>query len=119
MIKNAHGYTIMDEAVHGDPLAKRAIELFVEIYAAEVGNLALKCLPYGGIFIAGGIAPSAFTMMKENDRFYKAFIHKGRMEGLLAKIPIYIIRHENVGLLGSKVKAQMNLKKLYAPKSKL
>jgi len=110
--KNAHGYAIMDEAVHGDPLAKRAIELFVEIYGAEVGNFALKCLPYGGIFIAGGIAPSAFKMMKENDRFYKAFKDKGRMAGILAKIPIYIIRNENVGLLGSKVKAQMNLKRL-------
>jgi len=117
--KNAHGYAIMEEAVNGDALAKRAIELFVEIYGAEVGNMALKCLPYGGIFIAGGIAPSAFQMMKEHDRFYRAFKDKGRMEGILAKIPIYIIRHENAGLLGSKVKAQMNLKKLNASKSKL
>jgi glucokinase len=117
---NAHGQVIVAEAVHtGDPLAVRAIELFIDLYGAEVGNFALKTLPYGGIFVAGGIAPTAFRLMKEGDRFYKAFKDKGRMEKILAHIPIYVIRHENIGLLGAKVKAKMVTKKLSGSKSKL
>lgn len=113
--KNQHGQVINQAALAGDPLSTKAIELFIELYGAEAGNLALKTLPYGGIFIAGGIAPEAFPLMKEGDRFYKAFKDKGRMEKLLAKIPIYVIRHQNIGLLGAKVKGKMVTKKLATP----
>jgi len=109
---NAHGQVIVAEAMTGDPLAVRAVELFIDLYGAEVGNFALKTLPYGGIFVAGGIAPTTFRLMREGDRFYKAFKDKGRMEKILAQIPIYVIRHENIGLLGAKVKAKMVTKKL-------
>jgi len=117
--KNQHGMVINHAALAGDPLSTKAIELFIELYGAEVGNFALKTLPYGGIFVAGGIAPEAFPLMKEGDRFYKAFKDKGRMEKILAKIPIYVIRHQNIGLLGAKVKGRMVTKKLASPPSKL
>jgi len=118
--KNAQGSVITREAVNGDPLAVRTVELFIDLYGAEAGNLALKTLPYGGIFIAGGIAPTVFKLMQDNDRFYKSFKDKGRMEGLLSHIPIYVIRHENIGLLGAKWKAKNIAKKLSgASQSKL
>jgi len=54
-----------------------------------------------------------FKLMKDNDRFYKSYKDKGRMEGLLSHIPIYVIRPENeIGLLGSKWKAKTIAKKL-------
>jgi len=116
--KNQHATVIMNEALTGDPLALRTIELFIDIYGAEVGNFALKTLPYGGIFIAGGIAPAALKIIRDGDRFYKSFKDKGRMEKILEKIPLYVIHHDQVGLLGAKVKAKLNLKKI-GSKSKL
>jgi len=118
--KNAQGSVITRESVNGDPLAVRTVELFIDLYGAETGNFALKTLPYGGIFIAGGIAPTVFKLMKDNDRFYKSYKDKGRMEGLLSHIPIYVIRPENeIGLLGSKWKAKTIAKKLSGTQSKL
>jgi len=117
--KNSHGQVIVEGAHAGDILAVRAVELFLDLYGAEVGNFALKTLPYGGIFIAGGIAPKVLKLLQEEDRFLNAFKAKGRMEKVLAPIPIYVVQHERIGLLGAKVKAKMVLKKTGSGRSKL
>jgi glucokinase len=67
-------------------LCKQAIELFVKCYGAETGNLALKLLPFGGLFIAGGIAPKLKGFMLKNNLFYQHFVQKGRMQTLLEKV---------------------------------
>src|SRR5262245_49595949 len=65
-----------------DPLSERALGLFVELYGAEAGNVALKVMATGGVFIAGGIAPKILERMKDG-AFSKAFSDKGRLSRVL------------------------------------
>lgn len=83
-----------------DILCLKAIAMFVEAYGAAAGNLALKVLPFGGIYIAGGIAAKNLEAIKQGT-FLQAFIDKGRMGNLLKDIPIYVVLNPQVGLLGS------------------
>ncbi len=83
-----------------DKNCTHAIELFASIYGAEAGNLALKALPTGGLYIAGGIAPKLMEKLKDGT-FMKAFLSKGRLSGFLENIPVYIIRNTKAGLLGA------------------
>ena len=83
-----------------DSLCQKTIEMFLEAYGAETGNLALKILPYGGIYIAGGIAAKILPLIRESS-FLKVFKQKGRMAPLLAKIPLKIVLNYQVGLVGS------------------
>lgn len=87
-------------ANEGDPIARRALEMFVDCYGAEAGNLALKVLAVGGIYISGGIAAKNIERFTDG-RFLAAFRSKGRMETLLSGIPIALIVNPNVGLIGA------------------
>lgn len=86
--------------VHQDPMAMRALRLFVKIYGAAAGNLALTTLPYGGLYIVGGIAPKLLPQLTDG-RFMKAYSDKGRMSNLLGSIPIHIVLDTHIGLLGA------------------
>jgi glucokinase len=88
-----------------DPLAEHAIDLFLRIYGAQAGNLALSCLPRGGLFIAGGIAARILPRLRAGG-FMQAFHDKGRMSGLLAEIPVQVVLSPRVGLLGAARAAQ-------------
>jgi glucokinase len=83
-----------------DPLAEKALQIFVKTYGAEAGNLALKLLPYGGVYIAGGIAAKILPLMQDGT-FLKAFLSKGRMSSLLEDIPIHVVLNPYVGLIGA------------------
>ncbi|MEO1094101.1 MAG: glucokinase [Cyanobacteria bacterium J06638_28] len=83
-----------------DSLAVQTMKIFVSAYGAEAGNLALKLLPYGGLYVAGGIAAKNLTLMVA-DTFLDAFIDKGRMSKLLADIPVHIVLNPQVGLIGA------------------
>ncbi len=83
-----------------DALAVEALDLFVAVYGAEAGNLALKLLPRGGLYLAGGITPKILPRLKEG-RFLQAFRDKGRFAAMLEKIPVYAITNPRVGLLGA------------------
>ncbi|MEA5579039.1 glucokinase [Anabaena sp. UHCC 0451] len=87
-----------------DRLSEQTIQLFVEAYGAEAGNLALKLLPYGGLYIAGGIAPKILPLM-QNGSFMLSFTQKGRMRSLLEEIPVHIILNQQVGLIGAALSA--------------
>ena len=92
---------ISQTALHkSDALCEKTMQMFVEAYGAEVGNFALKLLPYGGIYIAGGIAAKILPLMQE-DRFLAALKQKGRMSTLLEQMPVHIVLNPQVGLLGS------------------
>lgn len=82
------------------PVCQKALEIFIDIYGAEAGNLALKFFAVGGFFIGGGIAPKILQEFK-NPRFMNAFSSKGRMEHILRSIPIKIILNEETALLGA------------------
>ena len=85
---------------NSDRLCQKTMEMFVEAYGAETGNLALKFLSYGGIYIAGGIAAKILPLMKK-ERFLSAFKEKGRMTPLMNKMPIHIVLNPQVGVIGS------------------
>jgi glucokinase len=85
-----------------DRLCEQTMQLFIEAYGAEAGNLALKLLPYGGLYVAGGIAPKILPLIQE-ERFLLNFSQKGRMRRLLEDIPVHIILNSQVGLIGAAV----------------
>ncbi|NJM71777.1 MAG: glucokinase [Scytonema sp. RU_4_4] len=85
-----------------DRLSEQTMQLFVEAYGAEAGNLALKLLPYGGLYVAGGIAPKILPLIQQ-DRFMLSFTQKGRMRHLLEDIPVYVVLNQEVGLIGAAI----------------
>lgn len=76
------------------------MKLFASAYGAESGNLALKVLATGGIYLGGGIAPKRLKTM-QNGFFMQAFLDKGRMSPLLQAIPVRIILDDSCALLGA------------------
>lgn len=85
-----------------DPLSEQAMELFVAAYGAEAGNLALKLLPYGGLYVAGGVAAKNLSLMQAGG-FLQAFGHKGRVSHLLDQVPVHIVLNPQVGLIGAAI----------------
>jgi glucokinase len=100
MEKKAPPLVISEYAVkHKDPACVRAIDLFLSLYGAESGNLALKVLSLGGFYIGGGIAPHLIDQMKTGS-FLPSFMNKGRFKSLLETIPIYVVLNDDASLLG-------------------
>jgi glucokinase len=83
-----------------DPLCIKTLELFCSIYGSEAGNLALKSLSLGGVYIGGGIAPKILPLLLESS-FMENFLDKGRFRTLLKNIPVKISLNENTALLGA------------------
>ncbi|OUL21277.1 glucokinase [Nostoc sp. T09] len=83
-----------------DYLCQQTMKLFVQAYGAEAGNLALKLLPYGGLYVAGGIAIKILPLMQQGN-FMQAFLDKGRMNSLLKQMPVHIVLNRKVGLIGA------------------
>lgn len=95
---------VLSEQAAVDPAAELALSLFVSAYGAEAGNLALKALPAGGLFVAGGIAPRMVPRLASG-AFMASFLAKGRLSSVLTPIPVAVVLHPNVGLLGARVQA--------------
>ena len=83
-----------------DVLCVDALTLFCRLYGAESGNLALKCLPYAGIYLAGGIGAKILPFLK-NGEFMQGFLAKGRYRSILQKISIKVCINPEVALLGA------------------
>ncbi len=83
-----------------DPLCAAALEMFVGIYGAEAGNLALKCLATGGVYIGGGIAPKILPALT-GGIFMGAYLDKGRFAALLKDIPVSVATNPQTALLGA------------------
>jgi glucokinase len=79
-----------------------ALEMFVDAYGAEAGNLALRFLATGGVFIGGGIAPKILPAITDG-RFMRAFREKAPFRPLLDAMPVKIILNPEIGLLGAAV----------------
>jgi glucokinase len=77
-----------------------ALDIFVSVYGAEAGNLALKVVATGGMFVGGGIAPKILRKLSSST-FIKAFTAKGRMGHLLQAIPVRVITNDKTALLGA------------------
>jgi glucokinase len=83
----------------GSEPASRALDLFATLYGAEAGNLALKTLAVGGVFVAGKIAASITPRL--DGSFVPAFVDKGRFGPLLAGITVAVVKRSDIGLVGS------------------
>ncbi|HEX8181296.1 MAG TPA: glucokinase [Pyrinomonadaceae bacterium] len=81
-------------------LAVKALDLFVAIYGAAAGNLALTFKSVGGLYIGGGIAPKIIEKLK-GGAFVNAFKDKGRMSGLVGSIPVHVILDDKTALYGA------------------
>ncbi|HQS59447.1 MAG: glucokinase [Gallionellales bacterium 35-53-114] len=88
-----------------ETIARMVVDLFLSIYGAFAGNMALATLPHGGIYITGGIAAKIAAQMQRG-QFLEAFWSKGRYEGLLITLPIHIVLNEKMGLMGASLLAQ-------------
>jgi glucokinase len=105
---------LLDEMAHDDPaaaisraglegkdsLSQQALDIFVSVYGAEAGNLALKTKATGGLYVAGGIAPKLLPILT-GPLFMKAFLEKGRMQPLMETMPVHIITNDKLALLGA------------------
>lgn len=96
-------------AMKQDPLAQAALDLFVKIYGAQAGNLALATGATGGVYVAGGIAPRILESLRAGS-FLSAFRGKGRMAEFMWRIPLRIIVSPSVGLRGALACAERLLK---------
>lgn len=81
--------------------AARALDLFARIYGAEAGNLALKTLSVGGVYVCGNIAAQLLPVL-EKGAFRAAFEDKGRFEPMMERIPVAVVLDSNIGLAGAK-----------------
>jgi glucokinase len=87
--------------------AARAVDLFARIYGAEAGNLALKTLATGGVFVAGGISANMVEVLARG-AFVEAFLDKGRFRATLEKVPVAVVMDAEIGLAGSRYHAALS-----------
>lgn len=95
----------ISKAATSDRLAGRTMEIFIDAYGAAAGNLALKLLPYGGLYVAGGVTAKNMPLIRDGS-FLSAFSHKGRMSPLLDKVPVHLVTNQSVGLIGAALRAE-------------
>jgi glucokinase len=92
---------ISQAALNGsDSIAVQALDLWLSVYGAEAGNLALKTMAVGGIYLGGGISPKILSKLAAST-FVNAFLEKGRLRPLLESIPVQVITNDKAGLLGA------------------
>ncbi len=95
------GTVISHSAIEGsDPVCVQALDLMVSAYGAEAGNLALKYLATGGVYVGGGIAPHILPKLRDGT-FLRAFTAKGRMSEMMRRIPVHVVLNERTALLGA------------------
>ncbi|HWB11341.1 MAG TPA: glucokinase [Pirellulales bacterium] len=101
-IEHGDAAAVISRAAQTDacPVCVEALRLFVSLYGAEAGNLALKLMATGGVYLGGGIAPKNLPAFRGGD-FLTAFSAKGRMRPMLEEIPLRVILSENAALLGA------------------
>jgi glucokinase len=86
------------------PACIETLQIWTETYAAEAGNMALRVLPFGGVFVAGGIALKILPKMKDGT-FVRVFSDKANLSQELARIPIYLVLDEAAPVLGAAYEA--------------
>lgn len=86
------------------PLCQLTLDVFISILGGEAGNLALKVLATGGVFIGGGIPLRIMARLANNPRFVNAFHGKGRVSDVLSQVPVHVIMHPRAALVGAAVR---------------
>lgn len=96
---------ITNAALSGrDEICDETLHWFVRLYGAEAGNLALKVMSRGGLYLGGGIAPKILPLLQDG-AFLDAFLNKGRMRPLLEAMPVRVILNDRTALFGAALHA--------------
>jgi glucokinase len=82
------------------PVCVETLDFWTDAFGAESGNLALRVLAYGGVYLAGGIAVKILPLLRKST-FCQAFVDKGQLSPILANIPIAVVLNEDAPLLGA------------------
>jgi glucokinase len=117
MERNSPPVAISQAALEGkSELCRMALDMFISILGAEAGNLALKMMATGGIYIGGGIAPKIAQRLTGRN-FVDAFLDKGRMRPVLEAVPVHVVMNDRTALLGAALyasrRASLNRGSLY------
>lgn len=87
---------------HKDHLCNLVVKKFSEILAVEVGNMALKTLPFGGIYLVGGVVNGIADYLEKDQFFLETMYQKGRLSETIRNVPVKIIKGDvELGILGS------------------
>ena len=100
-----------------DLLSQKTMEIFIRAYGSEAGNISLKFLPRGGLYIAGGVTAKNLELIKTGE-FMQAFTSKGRVSHLLDEVPVRVVLNQHVGLIGATIKATRIYKEAMAASAK-
>mmetsp|Transcript_44921 Transcript_44921/g.123116 ORF Transcript_44921/g.123116 Transcript_44921/m.123116 type:complete len:485 (-) Transcript_44921:282-1736(-) len=116
---------VVGENVDNDPVCKKAMDIFVSAYGSEAGSVCLKFLPFGGLYLAGGLTPKnlkhighldeaalakqsirnavseALMHQTTDGNFIHSFLDKGRLSFLLEQIPVYAVMDQSLGQRGA------------------
>ena len=90
-----------------DAICTEALQWFIHLYGVEAGNLALKLMATGGVYVAGGIAPKILEQLQDGS-FMQAFCSKGRMRALMERMPVRVVLNDAVALQGAALKAALH-----------
>jgi len=105
------GQVITRNALAGtDLLCAQVYDIFIKLYGSEAGDFALKTLPFGGLYVSGGMAPRVVHLLKQQNKFMENMLSKGRLRPVLEKIPVSVVTHPQPGLLGSRIIARRVLR---------
>lgn len=82
------------------PVCRKSLEIFASILGAEAGNMALKVMAFGGVYLGGGISPRIIDIL-DSEIFLNKFMNKGRMASLLADVPVHVIMNQKAPMIGA------------------
>lgn len=100
MMSGDSSAAISQAGVEGkDRVCVEVVESFASLYGAEAGNLALKILATGGVYVGGGIAPKILPVIQKH--FMEAFVTKGRYTKLMKQMPVHVVLNEQAALIGA------------------
>lgn len=94
------GAAVAAREAAGDPAALAALDLFIDLYGAWVGNVAMLAKPAGGLYVAGGVAGHLRPRM-QSSRFMESAADKGRMRSLVERTPIFLVTNDRLGMRGA------------------
>ena len=101
--KDINSHDIIIAAMTGkDPLCMKVVDKFSEIFAVQAGDTALKYLPYGGIYLIGGVTNGIRDQILHDKKWINTFYAKGRLESTMRRMPVMVLNPETeLGILGA------------------